>query len=99
MQSGSYWAYRSAAELPDYEQEAPDWRGLWDKKPVARRPHLCSCCGGEIPTGTRYRSVGGLMDGVFEASKWHIVCPLSERERAELEQQFEEDRQRFFPSE
>jgi hypothetical protein len=100
MQSGSYWAYRSAAELPDYEQEAPDWKGLWDKQHVARRPHECSACGDEIAPGTKYRSIGGLMDGLFETSKFHLgQCPrFAEREKAELARQFEEDRERFFPS-
>lgn len=108
MQSGSYWAYREAAELPDYDREAPDVRTLWDKQHTARRPHLCDLCGEEIAPGTRYRSVGIVMDGEFATQKMHGLgwgasavspCPkFAERDRKELAEQFEADRQQYFPS-
>jgi hypothetical protein len=106
MSSGSYWAFREAAELPDYERDEPDFISLWDNVHVARKPHLCTVCGEEIAPGTRYRSLGFIMDGRFETQKVHgdpgypSTCPKwAERDRKELEAQFEADRQQFFPAE
>jgi hypothetical protein len=106
MQSGSYWAFREAAELPDYDPQEPDFTSLWDKSHIARRPHLCTICGDEIAPGSRYRSIGFLMDGAFETQKIHGVvglpstCPKwAERDRKELADQFEKDRAEFFPAE
>lgn len=106
MQSGSFWAYREAAELPDYDPQEPDFTSLWDKSHVARRSHLCTVCGEEIASGSRYRSIGFIMDGRFEAQKVHGVvgfpstCPkFAERDRRELAEQFEKDRAKFFPAE
>jgi hypothetical protein len=106
MQSGSYWAFREAAELPDYDRYEPDFTSLWDKSHVARKPHLCSVCGEEIAPGSRYRSIGFLMDGRFETQKVHGVvgfpstCPRwAERDRRELADQFDRDAADFFPTE
>lgn len=100
MQSGSYWAYRGAAELPDYDRDIPDVKVLWNKSHTARKPHLCDGCGDEIAPGTVYRSSGWIIDGEFQTQKTHgETCPrFAERERKELAEQFEADRQRFFPS-
>ena len=106
MQSGSFWAYREAAEPPDYDQDVPDVKVLWNKSHVARRPHLCDTCNEVIAPGTLYRSSGWIIDGKFEASKTHgaggypSTCPkLAERDRKELADQFEADRAAFFPAE
>jgi hypothetical protein len=106
MQSGSYWAFREAAELPDYEQDIPVVKVLWSKVHTARRPHLCTACGEGIAPGTVYRSQGFLVDDVFETSKLHgavggypSACPkFAELDRKELADQFEADRQRYFPT-
>lgn len=107
--SGSFWAYREAAEIPDRDDCAPDIRILWDKVHTARKPHLCDGCGDEIAPGSRYRSVGLIMDGARLTQKTHgegpTTCPRfaerdrlrAERERAELAEQFEKDRAEFFP--
>lgn len=102
MQSGSYWAYRSAGEIPDRDHDAPTVRILWDKKHVARRAHLCSLCDEEISPGTPYRSVGVIVDGEFETQKSHGAfgagaypsqCPrFAERDREDIAAQFEADR-------
>lgn len=105
MQSGSFWAFREAAELPDYDPQEPDLTSLWDKVHVARKPHLCTACGEEIAVGTRYRSIGFIMDGRFETIKEHghgypSSCPKwADRDRADLADQFEKDRAEFFPAE
>lgn len=106
MQSGSFWAFREAAELPDYEQEAPDVRVLWDKCHTARRPHLCDRCNEEISPGTTYRSIGHVIDGVFETMKMHGAvggypssCPrFAERDRKDLADQFAADQALYFPA-
>jgi hypothetical protein len=106
MQSGSFWAFREAAELPDYEPPEHDFTSLWDKVHVARKPHLCSVCREEIAPGARYRSIGFILDGRFEAMKEHgdggypSTCPKwAGRDRQEMEAQFEADRADFFPAE
>lgn len=101
----SYAAFRSAAEIPDHDWEPPTVRVLWNKTPMARRPHLCCICGEEIAAGTRYESVGVLIDGDFEATKQHLRttdhvsgCPrFAERDKAELAAQFAADKAAFFP--
>lgn len=106
MQSGSFWAFREAAELPDYEQDIPVVKMLWNKTHTARRPHLCTACHDEIAPGSIYRSQGWLIDGVFEASKLHGAhggypspCPRwSEKDRQELADQFAADQARYFPT-
>lgn len=105
MQSGSFWAYREAAELPDYDQDVPDVKVLWNKSHVAQRPHLCDVCNEEIATGTLYRSAGWIIDGTFETSKTHgaggypSTCPrFAEQDRQQPAEQFEADRAEFFPA-
>lgn len=102
MQSGSYWAYREAAELQDRDDYPPQMHVLWDKRHTARKAHLCAICDEEISPGSRYRSVGMIYEGVFEVQKTHfpVNCPrFAERDRAELAAQFEADRDQFFPPE
>jgi hypothetical protein len=110
MSSGSYWAFREAAELPDRDYEGPDVRVLWDKTHAARRPHLCSLCDEEIPAGARYRSLGQIVDGDFEVMKMHgrgygeypSACPkFRPRDLADIaaeEAQYQADQQRYFPT-
>jgi hypothetical protein len=103
--SGSYWAYRSAAELPDYDPEPPTVQVLWDKRHTARRAHLCSLCGEAIAPGTRYRSIGVIIDGEFLTQKEHGLgwganavspCPkFAARDHQELAAQYEADKALF----
>ena len=45
---------------------------LRDRKPTARKPHRCSCCGGTIRPGVTYSRTTCLYDGrVFD---W-LSCP------------------------
>lgn len=106
MSSGSFWAFREAAEIPDRDDHWPDVKTLWDKCHVARKPHLCTACGEEISPGARYRSAGIIVDGDFAVHKTHgdagypSACPrYAERDRAELAAQFETDRKDCFPTE
>lgn len=69
--SGSFWSFRAAAELPDYDYEGPDIRVLWDKTPKARKAHRCDACGEEIAAGEVYESRGYTEDGAFKAEKLH----------------------------
>lgn len=74
---------------------APDIRVLWDKTPVARKPHRCDCCGGEIASGEKYESRGIVLDGAFQAEKLHrwayqypSGCPrLRARDMAEIQEE------------
>lgn len=98
----SYAAFRSAAELPDYDYQPPTVRVLWEKTHIARRAHSCDGCGEEIAPGVRYKSAGIIIDGDFQAQKTHAErCPRwaarDAQERAELAAQFEADRERYFP--
>lgn len=77
----------------DRNNGAPDIVLLWQKRPVARKAHLCMCCHEGINPGERYTSVGMLNDGVFEHLKTHVDayyspsgCPkLATRDQADLE--------------
>lgn len=104
MQSGSFWAFREAAEVPDYDPDIPVVKALWNKRPVARVPHQCTACGGEISPGTQYENHGYLIDGEFEQTKQHMRSPTpgvsgcpkyAAKDIADLEAQFEEDRRAF----
>lgn len=88
---------------PDNQDQAPDVTTLWQKQPVARKPHLCACCGEAIPPGTHYSSTGMRVDGVFEYQKTHLGayrypsgCPsIGAKDREGEAQQFEADRHLF----
>lgn len=84
---------------------APSVTVIWDKTPVARIPHLCAHCGGKIEPGTRYQSVGRIVDGKFEAEKTHrwayqypSGCPgIGDKDKAELADQYARDKAEIFP--
>ena len=83
---------------------APVVRVLWNKTHKARYAHICDTCGDEIAAGTTYHSVGVIVDGHFSTQKthgkggWPSACSrLDDRDRKEAAEQFERDKQRFFP--
>lgn len=90
--------------MRDWQDDAPAVTVLWDKRHTARQLHVCSACGEEIAIGARYQSVGVITDGEFSVEKFHGFggvfpreCPrFADQDRAELEAQFETDREAFF---
>lgn len=41
---------------------------------MARKPHVCSICGGTIPPGGEYITTSEFMDGRYNRSHRHIHC-------------------------
>ena len=44
------------------------------KTPVARKPHKCFLCGGEIPAGKKYIRQTGVWENEFFSSCFHENC-------------------------
>lgn len=76
----------------DWQGEAPSITVLWDKRPKARRPHLCDRCNDEVAVGQQYESRGWREDGEFKSEKLHLFahrypsgCPsIKPRDIAEI---------------
>jgi len=101
MQSGSFWAFREAAEIPDRDDGAPDWRLLSEKVSTRRKgPILCTFCNDPINVGDRYRTVSAMEDGRFVLIQQHTPsCPrFAIKDRAEAADQFERDKALFPPA-
>ena len=47
---------------------------LSETKPVARKPHKCICCGGEILVGEQYLRSKVAWEGSVDDQKWHFEC-------------------------
>lgn len=100
MQSGSFWAYREAAEIPDRDDSAPHWRMLSSRTHMrGPKPILCDTCNLQIAGGHLYRCVTALEDGKFVMIRHHVRCPdrAFAKERADLAAQFAKDQAELFP--
>ena len=64
MSSGSMAAWRSASELPDRDDGAPDWQTIRKSQHTSRKNIQCAC-GDWMPPGTRYGQEIALEDGKF----------------------------------
>jgi hypothetical protein len=61
--------------LAEQSAEAPDVRLLRQAKPIARKPHRCSCPKGDlIPAGERYSLFVYIEDGRFCVTRWSNRC-------------------------
>lgn len=55
------------------------WEFWTSTTPVARQPHRCDDCGGEIATGEKYARTDGKYDGYMQSWKDHLGCLASMR--------------------
>jgi hypothetical protein len=76
MQSGSYWSFRAAAEIPDYEEpeyDKPDFLRVTRQRAAKR--HLCDACKTPIEQGELYQVTALKIEGEFIFERRHITCP------------------------
>lgn len=86
--------------------DVPDYRRLWMRTHVARKPgRPCDCCHEPIEVGQKYESHGYTEDGVFKHDRCHWAayhypsgCPkYAARDRAEAEAQMAADEKLWAP--
>ena len=77
-----------------HDQDAPDYRKVWDKVQRATKNYDCAFCKEVIETGTLYESHGYYLDGEFFHDRQHLWasrypsgCPkYHERDRLDAEE-------------
>ena len=62
-----------------YDYDPPDIRVIWERRPKAKKPHLCCVCDEEIAIGTVYENRGYYYEGEFRTEKHHAGAYLMPR--------------------
>lgn len=50
------------------------WSFARHSNPIAKKKHICECCGYVIPIGFKYSRIDGVFEGDFTSLKTHEEC-------------------------